>query len=247
MNIKRPIAFVDVETTGTNVVTDRIVAIAITKLMVDGSTEKRYKLIDPEIPIPIEATNVNGITDEDVKGKEKFREIAKSLHALLQDCDFGGFNIIKFDIPILSEHFSRCGLNFPPTDAKFVDSYHIYKLKESRNLENAYKFYCGKKMENAHNAINDVNVSYEVLEGQMKMYDMNIEDVIDFCNNPNKVDVSGKLIRDKDGDICYAFGKHAGKKVKDEKDYAKWMISGNFSENTKEFLVKCLEESKLTK
>jgi DNA polymerase-3 subunit epsilon len=249
MDIKKPIAFFDLETTGVSVSKDRIVSIAVRKIMPDGSQESKYALINPEMPIPADATAIHGITDEMVKDKPTFKKISKSLYDFFKDCDLAGFNIVFFDLPMISQHFSLCDLSFPYPETKLVDSCLLFKLKESRTLSAAYKFYCAKEMKDAHNAQADVDASIEILEGQMKMYNMSIDEVADFCKTDNRVDLAGRIILDKNGDYVYNFGRSKGKRVKDDITFAQWMLAQEFvTKNTKSvvsMILKKLNEPKL--
>lgn len=239
----KPVCFFDLETTGTNTTTDRIVQIAAIKceLGVDGG-ERKCVLVNPGIPIPKEASDVHGITDEMVKDAPKFSQFAKHLHAYFDGCDLGGFNIKRFDVPLLAEEFERCGLSWPAPGVKCFDAYHVFASKEERTLTNALQFYCGRKHDQAHDALADVLATIDVMTGQMDRYDdlKTAEGYAAFCNDPNAVDLAGKLVRDEQGEVVYAFGKDKGKRVKDQPGFAMWMLKQDFSTETKRILKRLL-------
>lgn len=245
MNIQKPICHFDLETTGVDVANDRIVSIAVLKQMPDGSTESKYCLVNPQIPIPVEASNVHGIKNEDVKDKPTIKQISKSLYEFFEGCDLAGFNIVHFDIPLLSEEFSRCDLAFPDPEAKFFDSCIVYKMKERRTLSAGYKFYCGKELKDAHNAEADVNASCEIFSKQMEMYGMTLDDVAKLSKPDARIDLAGKIMLDKDGDPIYTFGKSRGVKIKNDPSFAGWMLSQSFiPSDTKRHVRRVLTELK---
>jgi DNA polymerase III subunit epsilon len=170
LNLKRPIAFFDIESTGTNVVKDRIVELCIFKVFTDGTTETRLRRVNPGMPIPPEVTAIHGISDADVANEPQFRQIAKSLHEYLKDCDLAGYNSNKFDVPMLIEEFLRCDLEFDIKNRNLVDVQNIFHKMEPRTLKAAYKFYCGKELVDAHSAEADTMATYEILLSQIERY-----------------------------------------------------------------------------
>ena len=164
LNLKKPIVFFDLETTGVEVAKDRIVEIGIVKLFPDGTRESKVRLINPTIPIPEEAAEVHGITDDKVKGEPTFKQLAKNLHAYLKGCDLGGYNSNRFDVPLLVEEFLRCGIEFPEPTTNMIDVFKIFTINEQRTLEAAVKFYCDKDLEDAHSAEADINATIDVFE-----------------------------------------------------------------------------------
>ncbi len=171
LNLKRPIVFFDLETTGVDASKDRIVEISMIKVMPDGTEDTRTRRINPGMPIPAEATAVHGITDADVADEPKFAQVAKSLEEFIRGCDFGGFNSNRFDLPLLVEEFMRAGLSVDLKRRKFIDVQNIFHKKEQRTLVAAYKFYCDKELEDAHSAEADTRATYEVLKAQLDRYD----------------------------------------------------------------------------
>jgi len=256
LNLKIPLCFFDLETTGTNIATDRIVEIAVIKMMPNGEVLEKHNLVNPTVPIPPGSTAVHGITDEAVKGKPTFKELAKEYAKFMEGSDLSGFNILKFDIPLLVEEFLRADVEFDYSRKKIIDSQRIYHMMEKRNLSAAYQFYCGKDLTNSHSAAVDTRASMEVLLAQVARYDN--QPVSDPLGNPigvvrndmdelNKlassdiVDLAGRMIKDNNGDALFNFGKHKGKKVlavlKDEPSYYDWMMNGDFSLDTKRRLT----------
>ncbi|HKK38770.1 MAG TPA: 3'-5' exonuclease, partial [Cryomorphaceae bacterium] len=233
LNLKKPLAFFDLETTGTNVASDRIVEIAILKVFPDGRIEKRPDnekerfLINPQMPIPIETSMIHGIYDEDVKDAPSFADVADKIFKFLFDCDLAGFNSNKFDVPILAEEFLRCGIDFSIEDRNLIDVQNIFHLMEQRTLKAGYKFYTGKELNNAHEAMADVEATYDVFLAQIERYkDVEIEDrdgrkTIPVVNDMDKlhvvsqrhrnVDFLGRFVYNDENVECFNFGKHKGK------------------------------------
>jgi DNA polymerase III subunit epsilon len=241
--LKRPIVFFDLETTGTDIARDRVVQIAVLKLRPDGGEELKTRLINPGIPIPASATEIHHITNEAVALEPKFRDIAKNLAEFFQGADIAGFNSNRFDIPILVEEFGRCSIVFPNADAKLVDVQVIYHKKEERTLAAAYRFYCSKNLEGAHDAGADVKATLEVFQKQLERYDdigSTLEELHAYSNSDSIVDYGRKLRRNEKGEIVYAIGKNKGKPVLDDPGYAEWMLGGDFPESTKNVLRKIL-------
>ncbi len=245
LSLKRPIVFFDLETTGTDIARDRIVQIAALKMHPDGKEELRTRLINPGIPIPPSATAIHHITNEMVAQEPRFRDIARGLADIFHGSDIGGFNSNRFDIPILVEEFGRCSIPFPEQDAKLVDVQVIYHRKEERTLAAAYKFYCSKNLEGAHDAGADVKATLEVFKQQLEKYDdigTTLEELHRYSNSDAIVDYARKLMRNEKGEIVYAFGKNRGKPVLDDPGYAEWMLDGDFPESTKNVLRRLLAE-----
>lgn len=256
LNLKRPICFFDLETTGTNISTDRIVEIAITKVFPDGKEEVKCRKINPTIPIPLEASLVHGIYDEDVKEEPTFKQVAKGLYDFMKDCDLGGFNSNKFDVPLLLEEFHRVGIDFDISNINLVDVQNIFHQMEQRTLVAAYKFYCDKDLTDAHSAAADTNATYEVLKAMLDKYEKteftdkegntsvpvvnDVPKLAEFSKRNNNVDLAGRFVYNKENIECFNFGKHKGKPVEqvlsEEPSYYAWMMNGEFSINTKKVL-----------
>ena len=246
LRLARPLVFFDLETTGTNIVSDRAVQISVLKLHPDNSEEVRTRLINPECPIPPAATDVHGITDADVASQPPFKNVASSLVQFFSGSDIVGFNSNRFDLPLLVEEFARCGILFPEPDCKLIDVQTIYHKKEERTLSAAYKFYCNRILESAHNAEADVRATLEVFKNQLRRYDdigTTIDEVHEFCNPHAVVDFARYLSRNERGDIVYNFGKHKGKPVTQNLDYARWMLEGEFPEATKLILRRLIDNT----
>jgi len=234
--VKNPIVFFDLETTGTNIQVDRIVEICVAKISSDGSCEVKTRRINPEMHIPAEVSDIHGIYDEDVANEPTFKSVASSLYMYLEGCDLAGYNIKRFDIPLLVEEFKRAGLDFDIENRKLVDMQTIYHKKEPRTLSAAYSFFCGKSLEDAHSAEADVLASIEVLQGELEKYDdlpKTIDELDSFCNQkePNWIDSTGKF-KWIGGVPTVAFSKHAGRTIKEmaekEPGFFKWMIKASF-------------------
>ncbi|MBO5903701.1 MAG: 3'-5' exonuclease [Tidjanibacter sp.] len=244
LNLKRPIVFFDLETTGVDVTNDRIVEIAVVKVDPNGDKDVKVRRINPGMPIPPEATAVHGITDEDVKDAPRFEQIARSLYAFIDGCDLGGFNSNKFDVPMLAEEFLRAGVEVDFKNRKFVDVQTIFHKKEQRTLSAAYMFYCGKELENAHSASADTLATYEVLEAQLDRYP-DLENDINFLSEyscrDRSVDYAGRIMLDDNGCEVFAFGKYKGQSVAEvfrkEPSYYDWMMKGDFPLYTKRVIT----------
>jgi DNA polymerase III subunit epsilon len=244
LNLKRPIAFIDLETTGINVSTDRIVELAILKISPNGKEEWMTTRINPEMPIPPKTTAIHGIKDEDIVNSPTFREVAKNLVTFLEGCDLAGYNAIKFDIPVLAEEFLRANIDFNFRKRRYVDVQVIFHKKEQRTLAAAYLFYCKKELEGAHGSKADTSATFEVLKSQLDRYtdlENDVEKLADFsCFNSN-VDFAGRIILDENGIEIFNFGKHKGKAVEkvfaDEPAYYSWMMNGEFPLYTKKILT----------
>ncbi len=220
VNLKNPLVFFDLETTGINIVKDRIVEISFVKVYPNGKEESKTRRINPEMPIPPESTAIHGITDEDVKKIARpLKEIAKSLAAQIEGCDLAGYNSNRFDIPLLAEEFLRAGVDIDLNKRKFVDVQTIFHKMEQRTLSAAYKFYCDKSLENAHTAEADTMATYEILKAQLDRYPDDLQNDIDFLSKyssfTNNVDFAGRMIYNEDGKEVINFGKYKGKLVEE--------------------------------
>jgi len=241
LNLSRPIIFFDLETTGTSVTSDRIVEISLIKVFPDGSTEEKSRRINPECHIPEASSAIHHITDDDVKDAPTFRQIAKSLHEMFDNCDIAGFNSNKFDVPLLIEEFGRAGLSFDVAGRNFVDVQGIFHKMEQRTLVAAYRFYCGKDLNDAHSAVADARATYEVLLSQLDRYPELKNDVkalSEFSSGGRNVDLAGRMVYDDNNEPIFNFGKNKGKKVKDvvrhEPGFIQWILQGDFPKETKD-------------
>lgn len=257
LNLTRPLAIFDLETTGLSITNDRIVEISILKAMPDGSQKILTKLVNPTIPIPPEITDIHGITNEDVKDKPSFKEIANELNQFLSNCDLSGYNAIKFDIPMLAEEFYRADVNFEIKNRRFIDVQNIFHKMEQRTLKAAYKFYCGKELVGAHTAEADTTATFEILKAQLGRYENTeftdrkgnvsipvvneMEALHQFSKQKNNVDLIGHIVFDDKNIEVLNFGKHKGKSVeelfKKEPSYYDWMMKSDFPKSTKNVIT----------
>lgn len=244
LNLKRPLVFIDLETTGVNVGADRIVEIALLKVHQNGTKESKRYLVNPTIPIPEAVTKIHGISDDHVKDQPAFAAIANEIHAFIGGADFAGYNSNKFDIPMLIEEFTRAGIHFDITSCKLVDVQNIFHKMEQRTLSAAYRFYCNKELEGAHTAEADTNATYEVLLAQLEKYDSlkgEVEFLSQFSTMHRNVDLAGRVVMNEEGVEVFNFGKHKGKSVREifKKDasYYDWMMQGDFPTNTKNVIT----------
>lgn len=256
LNLKNSIAFFDLEATGTNVGTDRIVEISIVKVHPNGGQDIYTKIVNPGIPIPLESSLIHGIYDKDVKGEPSFKELAKDIHQFIGHSDLAGFNVLKYDIPLLVEEFLRAGIDFDLDKRNLLDAQKIFHLMEKRNLTAAYKFYCGRKLENAHSAEADTLATLDVFRAQVERYaGEEVEDLqgnklgvfendmkkIHDLVNEKMVDLAGRFIFNSEGVEIFNFGKHKGKTIeqvlKEEPGYYDWMMRGDFPLDTKRKLT----------
>ena len=243
LNLKNPLVFFDLETTGIDIAKDRIVEISMVKVMPNGEEIVKTRRINPGMPIPPESTAIHGITDEDVKDCPKFKEIAKSLAAQIEGCDLAGFNSNRFDIPMLEE-FLRAGVDVDLNRRKFIDVQTIFHKMEQRNLTAAYKFYCNKDLANAHSAEADTMATYEVLKAQLDRYP-ELENDVNFLSKyssfTNNVDFAGRMVYNEKGQEVINFGKYKGRVVeevlKSDPSYYAWIMNGDFPLNTKKMLT----------
>ena len=243
LQLKRPLAVIDLETTGTNVATDRIIEIAIVKVMPDKSIQQKTKRINPGMPIPPATTAIHGISDEDVKDCPTFKQAANELRQFMDNCDIAGYNSNRFDIPLLVEEFLRTGLEFDVKGRNFIDVQKIFHLMEKRTLSAAYKFYCDKNLENEHSAEADALATYEILEAQLGRYEQlqsEVEHLAEFTKEDEYVDFARRMIM-QNGVETFNFGKYKGRAVREvlkiEPQYYDWMMKADFPLNTKQKLT----------
>lgn len=258
LKLTRPLVVFDIESTGIKVATDRIVEISLVKIHPDNSREERTYLVNPTIPIPEEASNIHGISDDDVKDKPSFKDISHELHNFLSNCDLAGYNSNKFDIPLLIEEFLRADITFDIKNRSLVDVQNIFHKMEPRTLKAAYKFYCGKELINAHSASADTNATYEVLLAQIEMYKdteytdndgivsvpvkNDVKSLHKFSYKSEFVDLVGHIVYNNKKQEVFNFGKHKGKAVEKvfqkEPQYYDWMMKADFPLSTKNVITK---------
>lgn len=244
LNLTKPICFFDLETTGVNITTDRIVEIAILKVHPNGKEESKTWLVNPEMVIPKEVIAIHGITNEDVADKPTFKEVAKEIYNMIKDSDLGGFNSNRFDIPLLAEELLRAEVDFDMKNRVAVDVQTIFHKMEQRTLSAAYKFYCHEELEGAHGAEADTRATYEVLKAQIAKYDEIENDtkfLAEFSSRKQFADFAGFIIYNKKGEECFSFGKHKGKLVTEvlesEPGYFGWLLNADFPLYTKKVLT----------
>ena len=245
LNLSKPICFFDLETTGTNIATDRIVEISILKVFPNGNREGFTKRVNPQMPIPPVVSAIHGITDEMVANEPTFKELAPQVYAFIKDSDLAGYNSNRFDIPLLAEELLRADIDFDLKKAAAIDVQTIFHKKEKRTLEAAYKFYCDKSLENAHSAEADTIATYEVLKAQLDRYE-DLENNVSFLSgysaHKNFADFAGYIGYNKEGEEIFSFGKHRGKKVEDvmeqEPGYFGWLLNADFPLYTKKVLTR---------
>ena len=251
LNLKNPIIFFDLETTGINVATDRIVEISYLKVDLNGNESSRTLRVNPGRPIPQEASNIHGISDDDVKDSPGFNEVGKTIARDFEGCDLAGYNSVKFDIPLLAEEFLRAGIEIDLKRRKFVDVQIIFMKMEQRTLAAASKFFLGKELKDAHSAEADTMATYEILQAQLDRYS-NLENDIsmlaDFSAHNRNVDFAGRIIYNDEDVEVFNFGKHKGKPVTDvlanDPGYYGWMMKGDFPLYTKKVLTSIKLNSK---
>jgi DNA polymerase-3 subunit epsilon len=244
LNLKNPIIVFDLETTGLNMVSDRIVEISVIKVLLNGEEQYKTRKINPGIPIPAEASAIHGITNEDVKGCPMFKEIAKSLAAFIEGCDLVGYNLLKFDVPLLVEEFLRAGVDVNFRKRKIIDVQNIFHKMEQRTLVAAYKFYCNKSLEDAHHAEADTKATYEILQSQLDRYpdlQNDVKFLSEFSTQNQTLDYAGRFIVDKNNEPIFNFGKYKGRQVREvlriEPAYYAWMMNSDFTLDTKRILT----------
>lgn len=247
--LTRPICFIDLETTGTNTVDDRIVQIAICKLQTDGSRETKMRYVNPTIPIPAGATEIHGITDAMVADEPTFEQIAKSLHEQILGSDIGGFRSNTFDIPMLYYEFKRAKVDWDFRAVHKIDVGNIYAIKERRTLEAAVKFYCKKELENAHDAKADIEATVDVFLGQLEMYEdlpKSLDGLAKFSNyDKDWLDLHSRFITGPNGNIILNFGKHKGDPARNHPGFLEWVLydaSANFPPDVREVAKKILSK-----
>jgi DNA polymerase III subunit epsilon len=253
LQLTRPLAVIDLETTGLNLGTDRIVEIAIVKIMPDTKKTVKRKLINPEMPIPAASSAMHGITDDMVKDAPTFKQVANELKQFIEHCDLAGYNSNRFDIPLLAEEFLRIGMDFDCKERRLVDVQKIFHLMEQRTLGAAYKFYCDKILDGAHGAEADAMATWEVLEAQVLKYPQlgdNIESITKFTGEDQIVDFARRFTLENGVEI-FNFGKYKGRAVADvlkaEPQYYDWMMKGDFPMHTKQKLTEILNRTLLKK
>ena len=245
LNLKNPIVFFDLETTGTNITADRIVEICYLKVFPNGNEESKTMRINPEMPIPPGSSAIHGIYDADVVDCPTFKEVAKSIANDIEGCDLAGFNSNRFDVPVLVEEFLRAGVDIDISKRKFVDVQVIFHKMEQRTLSAAYKFYCNESLEDAHTAVADTRATYEVLKAQLDRYPDLVNDITflsDYSTFGRNVDFAGRMVYDDNGTEVFNFGKYKGMSVAEvlQKDsgYYGWIMGNDFTLNTKSMLTK---------
>ena len=251
LNLKNPIIFFDLETTGLNITADKIVELSYIKVYPNGHEESKTLRLNPGIPIPPQSTAVHHITDEDVKDAPTFKMVAKDLARTFEGCDIAGFNSNRFDVPLLQEEFLNAGVDIDLTRHRFIDVQTIFHKMERRNLAAAYKFYCGKSLDDAHSANADTRATYEVLKAQLDRYPSLQNDVqflSEFSSQNKNADLAGRIIYNDKHEEVFNFGKYKGQRVADvlkrDSGYYGWMMHGDFPQNTKNVLSRIMLRTK---
>lgn len=254
LNLKKPIVFFDLETTGVNIAKDRIVEIAILKVNPNGTKESKTWLVNPEMEIPKEAAAVHGITNEKVANEPTFKAISKDVEKLIKGCDLAGFNSNRFDIPLLAEEMLRVGIDFDMNNRVAIDVQVIFHKKEQRTLSAGYKFYCDKDLENAHSAMADTEATYEILLAQIAKYEElenDVKQLSEFSSHSKRADFAGFLLFDENEQEIFSFGKYKGRKVMDvfeeNPGYYAWIQNADFPLYTKKVLTQIKLRSLNTK
>ena len=254
LNLTRPIVFFDLETTGVNIVTDKIVEISILKVFPNGNKESKTWLVNPEMEIPQESINVHGITNEKVVSEPTFKELASEVNEMILDADLAGFNSNRFDIPLLAEELMRVGIEFDMKNRKAIDVQVIFHKKEQRTLSAGYQFYCGKELEGAHGAEADTNATYEILLAQLDKYN-DIENSVDalsnFSTHGTRADFAGFILMNDEHQEVFSFGKYKGRIVeevlKENPGYNSWIQNADFPLYTKKVLREIKERMSVSK
>lgn len=249
--LTRPLAFIDLETTGTNLAIDKIVEIAIVKVLPDGNRQIKRKLINPQIPIPKVCSDIHGITNEHVKDSPVFKEVANELKQFIDNADLSGYNSNRFDIPLLVEEFLRAGITLEMKNRRMLDVQNIFHMMERRTLGAAYQFYCKKELFDAHSAEADAMATWEILEAQTLRYEnlgFTLDSILKFTGEEIVVDFARRMVMDNNVEI-FNFGKHKGRPVSDvlkaEPQYYDWMMKGDFPLHTKQKLTEILNRTLL--
>lgn len=244
LKLGRPLCFFDLETTGIDIAKDRIVEIAVLKLLPNGNKESKSWLVNPEMPIPKESSDIHGITDDKIANSPNFKTLAKEIYEFMKNSDWSGFNSDRFDIPLIAEEFIRAGIDFDIKNHKTIDVQTIFHKMEKRTLDAAYKFYCGKNLDKAHSAMPDAQATYEILLAQLDCYDElenNLDFLSDFSSRNHSLDAAGFIILNEKEQACFSFGKHKGKTLDHilEKDpgYFGWILKADFPLYTKKVLT----------
>ena len=254
LNLTRPIVFFDLETTGINIVTDKIVEISILKVFPNGNKESKTWLVNPEMEIPQESINVHGITNEKVVSEPTFKELASEVNEMIAGADLAGFNSNRFDIPLLAEELLRVGIDFNMKNRKAIDVQVIFHKKEQRTLSAGYQFYCGKELEGAHGAEADTNATYEILLAQLDKYD-DIENSVDALSNFSthgiRADFAGFILMNNEHQEVFSFGKYKGRIVeevlKENPGYNNWIQNADFPLYTKKVLQEIKQRMSVSK
>jgi len=253
LQLARPIVFIDLETTGINLATDRVIEIAIVKIFPDKTRQVKHKIINPQIPIPKSASDIHGITDDKVKNAPTFKEVANELKQFIDNADLSGYNSNRFDIPLLMEEFLRAGISIEMNNRRMLDVQQIFHMMEKRTLGAAYKFYCEKELIDAHSAEADASATWEILEAQLTRYGHlgeTLDTILQFTGEEKYVDFARRFIMDNDVEV-FNFGKHKGRAVTDvlkaEPQYYDWMMKGDFPLHTKQKLTEILNRTLLKK
>lgn len=237
MKINKPIVFFDVESTGLDISKDRVVSIATLKIDMDGNTEEKTILINPEMPIPKEASDIHGITEETIKDAPTFKQISKSLFSYFENCDIAGFNSDYYDVPLLMKEFSRCGIDFPTWELNLIDVLKFERFLNPNNLGEVYKRYTGKELEGAHDALNDIRATFEILMCQLqknKKEDLSPMEIDLLCQGERKrFDLCGKTYINSKGEVCWAIGKNAHNPISKDNAYLNWVLNSDFPDETK--------------
>jgi len=264
INLKRPLVFFDLETTGLSITKDKIIELAMLKINVDNSIKEKTWLINPEMSIPRESQEIHHISDDDVKDKPTFKQVAKDIADFIGNADLAGFNVIKFDIPFLVEEFLKADVDFKVRDRNFVDVQNIFHKMEPRNLAAAYKFYCNSEIVDAHRAMNDTKATFDVFVAQLEKYQNteyqdkygktyipivnDMEKLGEFTHQTKNVDLSGYIVYNDDGKEVFTFGKYKNRSVREELDfepqYYDWIVKSDFPEYTKRVLTRIYTEMK---
>ena len=246
LNLKKPLVFFDLETTGVSSIHDRIIMLGYIKVYPNGNEEAKTIYINPERHIPEETTAIHHITDDDVKDSPTFKQIAANLAATFEGCDFAGFNSNHFDVPMLVEEMLRAGVNFDISKSKLIDVQNIYHKLEPRTLSAAYKYYCHKELDGAHSAENDTMATYEVMKAQLDKYPEvlknDVDFLADFSKMNNNVDLAGRIVYNEQNVPVFNFGKYKGTPVEEvltkDPGYYGWILQGDFPQNTKQVLTR---------